>query len=194
MKAIQLTLQQMSSGLFGLPAELRNRIWRLAVVDTFDFTTLQALPRVPGILRTCQQSRREAIGIWLLESTFILNIHDYDSTWLCEHYKAIATITSSAEKLGAISKADYNSIKMMVCHNGAPNWRNLLKSVEAYYRDEERTMLLTGKRIEEKPAELKVFVAAFVLVKSMRGKPWVEVAEALESWHIAIAAMDDAWN
>ncbi|KAK4945022.1 hypothetical protein LTR10_015699 [Elasticomyces elasticus] len=156
----------MSSGLFGLPAELRNRIWRLAVVDAFNSTTLQALPRVPGIIRTCQQSRREAV----------------------------ATIISCAEKLGAISETHYNSIKMIVSHSGAPNWRNLLKSVEAYYRDGEGTMFLTGKRLDEKPAELKVFVAAFVLAKSMRGKPWVEVAQALESWHVAIAAMDDAWS
>ncbi|KAK3615886.1 hypothetical protein LTR56_026319 [Elasticomyces elasticus] len=184
----------MSSGLFGLPAELRKRIWRLAVVDAFNSTTLQALPRVPGIIRTCQQSRREAIGMWLLESTFKHNIQDYDATWLCAHYKAIATIISSAEKLGAISETHYNSIKMMVSHSGAPNWRNLLKSVEAYYRDGEGTMFLTGKRLDEKPAELKVFVAAFVLAKSMRGKPWVEVAQALESWHVAIAAMDDAWS
>ena len=67
------------TGFLDLPAELRNRIYELALSPKFvidpnwlweDFSEIHELG-LPGVLQVCQQIRAEAMGIWLGDTTFV---------------------------------------------------------------------------------------------------------------------------
>ncbi|KAK5117155.1 hypothetical protein LTR85_008923 [Meristemomyces frigidus] len=60
--------------LMGLPPELRNHIYRFALVDETGDLRVDAGHRLqPGLLRTCRQIREEATNIFFLENTFRIN-------------------------------------------------------------------------------------------------------------------------
>ncbi|KAF7194691.1 hypothetical protein HII31_03953 [Pseudocercospora fuligena] len=74
----------------GIPAELRNRIYREALVpkadtdrDTISISpgyddTLRELPPEPPLLRTCKQIREEATSIYEQENQFFVELEDFD--------------------------------------------------------------------------------------------------------------------
>ncbi|KAK4944981.1 hypothetical protein LTR10_015658 [Elasticomyces elasticus] len=182
------------SGIFGLPAELRNRIWSLAVVDTYENTARIPSPRLPGILRVCKQTRTEEIGFWLFDSHYILRFRDFDFSWMHTTFDpGMFTVMQSAYRLGAFDGRTNYSISDKVGHHGIPHWQNLLKSVKAMHESSHTWPPLKPAQVRGASSEMKVAVAAYHMVKSMESKPWAEVEENLENWHVAIAATDARW-
>ena len=55
-----------------LPGELRNRIWRSALIETNDSILMGATTPVPALLATCHQIRQECHGIYFGENVFHL--------------------------------------------------------------------------------------------------------------------------
>ncbi|KAK3615977.1 hypothetical protein LTR56_026270 [Elasticomyces elasticus] len=179
------------STLLALPPELRNRIWEYTVADIVTVSATQPYPGLPGILRTCRQTRKEAIGIWLLQTPFRLIMQDYDAVWLHKIYRpCMIKIITLAVRMGAFSLADINSTQTQVVYHGVPHWGNLMKTLEVVYGGTTGTCPMT----HSVRAEVKVVMAAYAMVRSMRVIPWAEVKEKLEMWHIAIAAMDARWT
>ena len=74
--------------LFELSPELRNTIYRLALVsnNTIEVGAADAPPMDPPLLMTCRQIRREARGIYYQENAMNFTTLDYDVrkivTWL----------------------------------------------------------------------------------------------------------------
>ncbi|KAK4944978.1 hypothetical protein LTR10_015655 [Elasticomyces elasticus] len=174
--------------IFTLPPELRNRIWELAVTETLNASIARPYCRTPGLTRTCRQARREALGIWILESEFRLVMLDCDITWVHEsHDTSRAKIMLSAIELGVLEKA---STKVyFVAHGGGPNWGNLIKSLKVFHE-----MRDSHCPFETGNTEVKVIVAAYGTVEAMRGNAWAEVEQRLEEWHTVLAAMDPRWT
>ncbi|KAK5715345.1 hypothetical protein LTR17_016779 [Elasticomyces elasticus] len=179
-----------SPRIFTLPPELRNRIWELAVTVTATYSEQQPYPRTPGLVRTCRQARREALGIWIIESTFQTVIQDFDLAWMHEtYYPSTFEVGRSAWELGVLPNKVVE--RQTISHFGAPNWKNLVKSLKAYH---ESLRALIPFDEGGSTAESKVVVAAYGMVESMRAKEWNEVERRLEQWHGALAAMDASWT
>ncbi|KAK5712255.1 hypothetical protein LTR17_017999 [Elasticomyces elasticus] len=182
------------SGIFGLPAELRNRIWRLAVVGRYAFLADCPSPHLPGILRASRQSRTEAIGIWLFESEFSLLFDDFDFAWMHTTYdRDMNAVLRSAYRLGANRGESAVSIPSFVGHHGVPHWQNLLESVKALHKSPRGKPYILPAQVENSPSEMKVAAAAYNMVQLMRSRPWAEVEQHLENWHVAVAAVDARW-
>ena len=68
-----------------LPAELRNTIYELALVEQSpipvdkEVNRLNGFPDEPSLLRLCSSIRNEAIGIWLKSNEFAFTVTDCDA-------------------------------------------------------------------------------------------------------------------
>ncbi|KXT15704.1 hypothetical protein AC579_144 [Pseudocercospora musae] len=83
--------------ILALPSELRNAIYRLALVDN-DWITIDENFREPGILQSCRQIRQEARMMWCQRNNFVLPIYNADGAL----YRAF-----SRQQLQRISRGDH---------------------------------------------------------------------------------------
>ncbi|KAK4901354.1 hypothetical protein LTR27_001912 [Elasticomyces elasticus] len=174
--------------IFTLLPELRNRIWEFVVTETVTSSKQQPYPRTPGLVRTCRQARKEALGIWMREVKFSILIQDLDMAWMHETYQPSGhQIARTARKLGVMPKITKH---YTISLNGALNWHNLLQSLRAFHRIKNSHCPIAGGG----DAESKVIIAAYGMVETMRGKVWAVVEKRLEEWHDALAAMDTRWT
>lgn len=75
------------ASLLGLPAELRNEIYRWSLVVPNTITNNNgATLRQPALLRCCQQTRREGMSIFLAENTFAVFVRNHNWTLPTEHW------------------------------------------------------------------------------------------------------------
>ncbi|KAK3650912.1 hypothetical protein LTR56_005963 [Elasticomyces elasticus] len=179
--------------IFKLPAELRNRIWEFALTDPLIVTATNPYFSTPGITRTCRQARKEALGIWLLGSSFQIVVQDCDMAWFHETYEpSMMAVLRSARKLGAVKKLSNLSEDYMISDAGAPHWGNLVKSLKVYHKI---SPVYTHCPFHDGSTTMvKVIMAAYGTVGAMHGQAWAEVEKRLEEWHIVLVAMDTRWT
>lgn len=84
-KAANSTDSPSRTSLLGLPGEIRNKIYRHALVvhDTSHqpgSDLLDPIPEQPALLRTCEQIRSEAASIYYAENQFCLFLDDFIDT------------------------------------------------------------------------------------------------------------------
>lgn len=103
-----------------LPPEMRNRIYRFALVETGDISipATGSLPAEPGFLSTCTQIRGEASGIYYKQNNFVFTVHNHNAEQFIEWCR------SSKRRLRA---------KQSFCINKSTNWPNLVHWLECYY-------------------------------------------------------------
>ena len=111
--------------LFELSPELRNTIYRLALVsnNTIEVGAADAPPMDPPLLMTCRQIRREARGIYYQENTVNFTALDYDVrkivTWLDRSRRSGAPGTGRACAPGqALVRAVTAWADEMLCDHG----------------------------------------------------------------------------
>ncbi|KAK6423119.1 hypothetical protein LTR95_016572 [Oleoguttula sp. CCFEE 5521] len=87
--------------IFKLPGELRNKIYRYALVaEDSDYTVMQCRSQlVPGLLNTCKAIRHECHAIYFMENSFVLLLRSYDCVLVEKWVKAIAPYKSSLKEL-----------------------------------------------------------------------------------------------
>lgn len=78
-----------------LPPELRNRIYELAFTSKWRIAHYFKNP-LPSILRVSQQLRKEAIGIWLADTTFTFDNRFHFMTFLINLGRSLAKQITSA--------------------------------------------------------------------------------------------------
>ena len=181
--ALQFRLQD-------LPAELRNTIYRYALVETVQIdVSPSGRVREPALLRTSKGIRRETLSIYYSENRFRYPIFAYDFT----------RIGKFRERMSSLAKAYKISIhtrrSSVTLEDEIPSWENLLRSLEADFQSyrncgfiqpslagpgKKVTVLLTG--------------AMSMLVVRMRGQPWEVVKALLEEFHCVLIAMDERWR
>jgi hypothetical protein len=66
------------SPLLSLPPEIRNEIWKFAVLTTEQLNILGSNPKQPPITRTCRQIRAESIRYFYRDNSFACTIMDYN--------------------------------------------------------------------------------------------------------------------
>ncbi|KAK3068011.1 hypothetical protein LTR53_014753 [Teratosphaeriaceae sp. CCFEE 6253] len=182
-------------------AELRNDIWRLAVVGTVTACVRKPHIRTPGILRVCQQARQEALGIWLLESRFWNTVMGFNAAFV--HFVTVPDfykILESAIRMGVLTADSVANIDRSTDYRGIPGWSNLLNSLRAFHQHGANTLDGPGRKgpLHCLSPALKITWAAYGMVSKMRDLDWGVVEEALEGWHEVIVDLDDEsywlWN
>ncbi|KAK5722804.1 hypothetical protein LTR15_006037 [Elasticomyces elasticus] len=121
----------------------------------------------------------QALGIWLLESSFRTVVHDCDMAWLHETYTpSMIMVLRSAYRLGIFKKVSDFSKDYKIAHAGAPHWGNLFKSLKAFHEVDPLDSFHCPFS-EGDITEVKVIIAAYDTVEAMREKTWVEVEQRL---------------
>lgn len=74
--------------LLTIPPEMRNRIYRCALVqpEPIQLRPANRWPESPPLLQTCHQIRSESSGIYYQENTFEVHIHKYDAAKYIKWY------------------------------------------------------------------------------------------------------------
>lgn len=117
------------SPLLKLPGELRNRIYRSALLEQPYVTVGRAAFVEPGLLLVCHQIRREAAPIYYGENKFRIPAPNYDSA-TCLRWMAKRTALSL--------KYDVRIQCSLTLGNGSdrqPDWENALQWLHRFHMD-----------------------------------------------------------
>jgi len=182
------TADPSTSGLLALPAELRNVIYRLTLLD--ECKTVRVNRRTcqeAALLQTCKQTRHEGLPIFYAENTFIVNIDAFDSG-------VLIAITKVFDNMRL--HYDINP-RFRLFLDWVPHWANLMLWLERYHAG--RTMPNTCridelKSIdEETDVEHALIVHMFDTAEEFGDLPWVRVKKVLMGIRELLAVEDDEW-
>ncbi|KAK5127467.1 hypothetical protein LTR85_006806 [Meristemomyces frigidus] len=169
--------EETQSPLLKLPAELRNAIYRLSVVERNKvmISSRRPAPPQPGIMQVSRQVRAEIVSIYYKENTFGHIIRDYD-------YRLY-------RKWCLSSKFRVKSNMVFKTHKPT-NWANLLEWVKAWYHGE---CGFPGPLPDGVPSVECSMVKMAVRMRDRHLLSWDEVASNLEDAHQALVAVNPAW-
>jgi hypothetical protein len=151
--------------LLGLPGELRNRIYRYAlvqhdriIIDKNDGNGCMQ----PGILRVCRQLRQEITKIYYEENTFRLNIYDCRLEPQPKHW-----IWKTGEQLWMSS-------------SGEPMWSNLIEWMRRIHK--RQLLCIPGKPIDPDNSDglPTLLWRTGEIATELHGLPWAQVEKVLE--------------
>lgn len=170
------------SPLLSLPPEMRNRIYRFALVeeDDIEIPSGGPFPSDPPLLRTCSQIRGEAISIFYLENTFSFTIEDFNAGKYLEWCG-----TSKYRK-------ESNHIFAVV---DSTNWTNILRWLRASYQQEGYGFAPLEQDVGEEEQQSNTAAYLFDLAHEVEanGGTWEQVETALGQARKMLGVYDSEW-
>ncbi|GIZ46507.1 hypothetical protein CKM354_000963300 [Cercospora kikuchii] len=181
-KCFRRPRQRKSCHLLNLPGEIRNTIYRYALIKTKPMKVTSKGPGEPSLLRVCNRIRREARSIYYAENEFELHLEDFDGEALVPFKNQYSYFSNwlTGQCLGV------NVTNLM---KGKPNWENLVAWIKA---DRNRRAFWPDIFREYCPTH-QVAASAFRIVDSMYMRPWFEVERALEAMREVLDGMPSLW-
>ena len=173
--ACDLTIGSM---FLSLPAELRNKIYKEALVETDAIKVSEStIPPEPGLLRVNRQIREEAQDIYYNDNLFRFPIADYDTTML------VRWLGSSEARAACTWETRYD---------GRNDWANLHAWIKATY-DGKTNSAYPTRSLDGKP---RIGVGVFSIVMRMKDNevPWETVDQYLNDIRQLISVKDPAWG
>ena len=104
------------------PGELRNRIYKYALLEHEEIGITSKGPGQPSLLRVCRGIRREATGIYYSENNFKLYVEDYKGA----DFAALGRHSSHYCYRDTTSNITFGYIR-----RPKPNWDNPVKFFDA---------------------------------------------------------------
>jgi hypothetical protein len=173
-----------------LPGELRNEIYRLALVSRGSGGEEEQQPipvtktrfTEPGLLKVSKQLRLEAATIFYAENTFSLDIPHYDSA-----------VCLSWSRKTAFLWRDYRLVPRRR-HSGfrqanAANFAVWLQRIHAGKLEPVVFESLEGKHVK-----WRIIGFMFRLAKELRTWPWESVEERLKTLLVVLGELDLRWK
>lgn len=165
--------------LFCIPGELRNRIYRYALLkeDDFDRDPLCVdgnTHKLPGILKASRQLKNEATKIE--ENIFILCIYDLKFAPQQEHW---------------IWKVEHANLFQE--HHGVRSWANLTEWLKRFW-EAGAGQFPRMPMAEDGDEYAYVIDYAFGLVAKLSELRWEKVAGVLETFRCAIETKSEDWE
>ena len=165
--------------LLGIPAELRNRIYRYALVVLDDHLCNEVYIdednyHMPGILRASRQLRDEGTQMYLEENSFVLGMNDFKFAPQRQHWiwTKVGDRGLYKELEGQISLGNINKwLKQF--------WRERDPYAPRAWRWDEYD--------ETSPTE-RIAIEAFNIVETLFDTPWRKVKEVLSAFWTAAYA------
>ncbi|KAK6438896.1 hypothetical protein LTR95_004892 [Oleoguttula sp. CCFEE 5521] len=173
-----------------LPGELRNHIWRLAVIADHAVPVSNTGVTEPGLLSTCHMIRKEAGCIYYAENDFDL---------LCDHYDptAFMLIISKWERFNAVDRL-YEGTGLHISVSHIPSWTNLmiwLKRVHARLLPAPIASETTlSDATPPSRSELFVLQGMFQMAEGMCTMPWGQVEDQLKWQRLTLIDLDEGWD
>lgn len=121
-----------TSPLLDLPGELRNRIYRAALLEDH-IDVENACFAEPGLLRTCKMIRHETGPIFYAENMFEIEVRDYDSA-------AIVKWTKKEKRVAKEFKVEEMSARVSRGPQ-TPHWKNLVTAADRLAKGEIKLYL-----------------------------------------------------
>jgi hypothetical protein len=175
------TFTRSDSPLLNLPGELRNRIYRFAIVNplSIELDVGRWQNHQPALLRTCKQIRIEALGLFYIENKITTNIHDWDPV-----------VKVRCSKL--LTSHNIRSHHLYHYFTGGPNWENLLVWLKAVFQG--KIGGISSCLGKTRTLERKVVGAVFMLVSTTaKGTEWPHLLPQLELQREILGMMDHRW-
>lgn len=173
--------------LLKLPPELRNTIYRFALVSDANIDIHFPHFDESSLLMVCKQIRREASPIFYLENNFYLLVHNYDSTACLKWKEKIDVLVHRQEIPSALNYIGGST-------RSAPSWRNLQEWLR---RIHDGTVLFSINPPTQTASQDVVDLmlgGMFSMVVRMQSLPWVDVAKELQEQRVILAKLDPCWN
>ena len=172
--------------LLGLPAEVRNRIYRFSIIKSDEWIQLSATsPLLPGLLSTCKQIREETINLYFTENKFEIELLDYNAEAVVPahqlHGKYYAPSPTTKQDISSLPPFKFL---------GVPNWQNFVGWCRVVHQQR-----MPGLGVQsDNTDETEIAIAAIHdVVINMSVRPWEEVENVLEGFRKMMVMRDPAW-
>ena len=165
---------------FGIPPEIRNRIYHYALVEEGVFISRDLKP--PGLLSTNRQVRSEAIKIWYLANDFEIHVNNCDASL----YRAY--LHNVIKPMGHGLSAAFE--ERLIVGLAEANWEKLKEWCRMVWRGE-----LIYREIEDDDVgDLWAVVStALTIAGGSRMLPWDVVERQLRGLRYVAGRVDEAW-
>lgn len=180
--------------LLRLPSELRNRIWQYSLRSDDGICAVNEHENFPepGLLSTCTQIRREAIGIFHFENEFSVTITSYCPSMAIFMFKRTD-----------LMRRNFAPPVMRLTANmqGPPSWKNLLAWLKGVHQGNAsnftsppgaKSMRNSVHRVK-KNEEFEFLSGLFATTHKMRGEPWEAVESILDMLRYGLQQFDQKW-
>lgn len=187
------TASNPDSGLLSLPAELRNRIYRLVLLRHRTIrVTKSGFNQGSGILATCKQIRYEALKIYYYENAFSVSTPKWNTD-------ALVCFNTQICRLGLQVEPGKGMCIFTIIDRASlePHWANLLEWARLLH---SKTMSWTHSNKESYALSGYCGTVAYnvgramrITACQMRALPWSQVKEVLAAHRIVLASVDKRW-
>ncbi|KAK4496541.1 hypothetical protein PRZ48_012521 [Zasmidium cellare] len=176
--------------LFKLPAELRNRIYRLTLVTSDEASPIQITKsghERSRLLDTCKIIRSEALGIYYQENRFAIFIQDYGSSDMLKWFNMMKQLGHDTSKISVAIDIDWFGV----------SWRNLRQWLRRAHNRERVARPMSPERLlelcEGHPV-IHLIGGMFATAVGMRGQPWSMVEPLLDIWRPSLVTTHAGWK
>lgn len=180
-------MAQRSFPFFKLPPELRNSIYRFALVYTLPIRNNASGFPEPGLLTSYKQIRREACSIFYLENRLYLLIPNYNATYAMKMEQKIAALHKRRDVTAKITFSG-------TVHPKTPNWKNLVDWCRMTHEERLSFTVTAPSRAPHTDLRFLVVGGMFSIVLGMKSRPWEEVMKQLQEQRLILASLDWQWN
>lgn len=178
---------QMQSPLFAkIPPELRNRIYDFALyTDGYCVITQHGGVPEPALLATCQQIRKEGVGVYyaINETLVLIDSYDCSTVRLCQR-----KLCSIWEDYGI----DIRRVDSIL--TGPPSWENLKRWAQIIHEDEDVDVCGMPQISAVDAPHLKMVYGILHTAHASKATSWSEVEHILEALRFGLIAYDDRWS
>ncbi|PPJ51924.1 hypothetical protein CBER1_09369 [Cercospora berteroae] len=174
--------QRKSCDLLNLPGEIRNKIYRYALIEAKPIEVMRKGPGEPSLLRVCNRIRREARSIYYAENEFEVHLEDFNG-------EALVPFKNQYSCFSNWQNGQRRGVNITNLMKGKPNWENLVAWAKA---DRFRTAFWPDISRAYCPTH-QVAASVFRIVDSVDGLPWYEVEVALEAMREVLDGLPSLW-
>ena len=173
-------LEQPSSRLLCLPAELRNTIYRYTLLEPLAIN-IRVGRQAPPLLQTCRQVRKEAVSIYWTENSVLAIVVDF-------HHAIPCFLKQVVRRYPADKQAGGDRNYMLT---GNPYWNNLMRWMKRVYSN-----TATRYSVLNQPSPEHATIAAmFAIANKGRAMQWAwqDVEQILEGHRAILGGLDRRW-
>ena len=184
--AIPTTIALEQSALLRLPGELRNQIYRHALLSESPVAVTNQGFKEPPLLLACCQLRREAIGVFYEENEFYVYIPSYNSANLMKWTKKARVLH---KEHGVEAKCEGTTDCKI------PNWKNPKRWLKRYHNGSVFKRILPPSQLPVDSSLDEHFLGGlFEVVEGMDDKSWAEVEHVVDEQHHFLVRFNQAWK
>ncbi|KAK3066347.1 hypothetical protein LTR53_017345, partial [Teratosphaeriaceae sp. CCFEE 6253] len=170
-----------TSRFLALPAELRNTIYRFALVPPGEINVEGPARMQPALLRASRQLRQEALSIYYSDNRFSFTVQNMCGVGMV-HFRVLLKKYRSKAVHGNFARYLGQGL----------HWGNLMEWMGASHAEPKAR---AGWSFHQMAcSKCRVVGAAFDIVREMRKDEWAKVETVLQAYHEGVAAANPAWK